>query len=87
LTPDFRGALETDDGATILFALHGYGRAGADGTSQLVGSMTHITDDDRYRWLNDAFYAVAGEVQRRPGGSGVDVVLDVSELVWEPLAD
>ena len=87
LTPDFRGVLETDDGATILFAWHGYGRAGADGTSQLVGSMTHITGDERYRWLNDAFYAVAGEVQRRPEGNGVDVVLDVSELVWEPLAD
>ena len=27
LTPDFRGVLETDDGATILFAWQGYGRA------------------------------------------------------------
>ena len=26
LTPDFRGVLETDDGATIVFAWHGYGR-------------------------------------------------------------
>ena len=26
-TPDFRGVLETDDGATVLFAWHGYGRA------------------------------------------------------------
>jgi hypothetical protein len=25
LTPDFRGVMETDDGATILFAWHGYG--------------------------------------------------------------
>jgi hypothetical protein len=49
--------------------------------------MTHVTDDERYRWLNDAFYAVAGEVQRGAERDGVDVVLDVSELVWEPLAD
>jgi hypothetical protein len=47
--------------------------------------MTHVTDDERYRWLNDAF-AVAGEVHRSEG-DGVDVVLDVSELVWEPLGD
>jgi hypothetical protein len=55
--------------------------------SQLVGSMTHITDDERYRWLNDAFSAVTGEVEHRPEGNGVDVVIEVSELLWEPLAD
>jgi hypothetical protein len=50
--------------------------------------MTHITDDERYRWLNDAFCAVAGGVQRRTEGTeGLDVVLDVSQLVWEPLTD
>jgi hypothetical protein len=87
VTPDFHGVLETDDGATILFAWHGYGRADAEGTSQLVGSMTHITDDERYRWLNDTFSAVTGEVEPGPEGDGVDVVLEVSELVWEPLAD
>lgn len=88
LTPDFRGVLQTDDGATILFAWHGYGRAAEDGrASQLVGSMTHITDDVRYRWLNATFCAVAGEARRRPGTEGVDVVIDVSELIWEPIAD
>jgi hypothetical protein len=88
LTPDFRGVLQTDDGATILFAWHGYGRAADDsGASQLVGSMTHITDDIRYRWLNHAFCAVVGEVRRRQGQEGVDVVVDVAELVWEPIRD
>ena len=29
LLPDFRGALETDDGATILFSWSGYARSGA----------------------------------------------------------
>ena len=87
LTPDFRGALETDDSATILFAWNGYGRRGANGTSQLVGGMTHISDDERYRWLNDAFCAVAGEVQHRREDDGIEVVLEVFELVWEPLAD
>jgi hypothetical protein len=43
LTPDFRGVLETDDSATILFAWNGYGRAGQGAVSQLVGGMTHTS--------------------------------------------
>ena len=53
LTPDFRGVLETDDGATILFSWQGYARVGSNGMRELLGSMTHMTDDERYRWLND----------------------------------
>ena len=86
LMPDFRGALETNDGATILFAWHGYGLTGGDGSRRLLGSMTHLSDDERYRWLNDVLCAVAGEVQPAVSG-GVDVVVDVLELVWEPLAE
>jgi hypothetical protein len=85
LTPDFRGVFETDDGATILFAWDGYARAGGGGARELVGSITHVTDDERYRWLNDRICAVAGEVRPRTAGEGFDVVLDVSELVWEPI--
>lgn len=84
LTPDFRGVLETDDGATILFAWQGYGRAGAGEARELVGSVTHETGDSRYAWLNTAICALAGEVRPRPDGSGFDVVYEVSELVWEP---
>jgi hypothetical protein len=85
LTPDFRGVLETDDGATILFAWRGLARLADSGMRELVGSMTHVTDDERYRWLNDRVCAVAGEVRPRGGAQGFDVVLDVSELLWEPV--
>jgi hypothetical protein len=86
LTPDFRGVLETDDGATILYAWQGYGRAGAGEARELVGSVTHETDDERYAWLNTAVCALAGEVRPREDGHGFDVVCEVSELVWEPPA-
>jgi hypothetical protein len=76
LLPDFRGVVETDDGAALLFTLRGYFRPATGG---LVGSMTHVTDDDRYARLNDAVCAVAGEV--RPD----EVVLEVAELTWEPV--
>jgi hypothetical protein len=85
VTPDFRGVLATADGATVLFTWHGYGRAGAGDVRQLVGSITHLTDDERYRWLNTAVGVVAGEVRRRDGG-GFDVVVEVAELIWEPPA-
>jgi hypothetical protein len=74
LTPDFRGVLETDDGATILFAWHGYGRDG-----RLTGSITHLSDDPRYSWLNERVCTVAGRVHERDGG-GFEVVLEVAEL-------
>lgn len=85
LTPDFRGALETDDGAIVVFAWHGYGRA-KDGARQLLGSITHLSDDSRYRWLNNAMCALTGEV-RPLDGSRFDVVVEVSELIWEPLEE
>jgi len=84
LTPDFRGVLETDDGATILFAWQGYARSGSNDVRELVGSITHVTDDDRYRWLNDRIGAVVGEVRPRVGG-GSTVAIEVREIVWEPM--
>jgi hypothetical protein len=85
LLPDFRGVLETDDGATVLFAWHGYAIPRPGSKLELVGSMTHVTEDQRYRRLNDVACALAGEVRPRADGSGDEVVLDVAELVWEPL--
>jgi hypothetical protein len=88
LLPDFHGVLETDDGATVLFTWRGYARSAPEGRPrQLVGSVTHLSDDARYRWLNDVVCALAGEVRERPGSAGFDVVVDVIELVWQPLAE
>lgn len=82
-TPDFRGALETDDGATILYAWQGYGRESEQGDYELVGSITHVTDDERYRWLNTAVCALTGRVRPREDGNGLDVDLEVAEIVPE----
>jgi hypothetical protein len=76
LTPDFRGVLETDDGAVVLFAWHGFGRDG-----RLTGSITHVSDDPRYSWLNDRVCTVIGRVEPRDGG--FEVILEVAELLPE----
>ena len=80
--PDFNGVIETDDGPTVLFHLQGRGRP-QDG--RVVGFATHVAGDERLRWLNDAVCALIGEV--RPGDDETQIVLDVGELVWEPLPE
>jgi hypothetical protein len=87
LEPEFRGALETDDGASILFHWEGLAPLTDSGMRQLVGTMQHVSDDERYRWLNDRVCAVEGEVRSRNASAGFDVVLDVSLMTWEPIAD
>lgn len=79
LTPDFRGVLETDDGATIVFAWSGLTKAGSDGPRVITGGITHLTDDARYAWLNDVYGVVTGAVEPRAGG-GFDVVLEIAAV-------
>jgi hypothetical protein len=86
LVPEFRGVLETDEGGAILFEWQGLGVLTDSGVRKLLGSLVHTTDDPRYRWLNDRVCTVEGEVRPRADGSGYEVVLEVSEMVWEGLA-
>jgi hypothetical protein len=44
LVPEFRGVLETDDGAVILFEWQGLAVLGASGMQHLLGSLVHTTD-------------------------------------------
>jgi hypothetical protein len=84
LVPEFRGVLETDDGAAILFEWQGLAVLETDsGMRRLLGSLVHTTDDPRYLWLNDRVCAVEGEVRPRTDGAGFEVVFEVSEMVWE----
>jgi hypothetical protein len=83
LVPEFRGVLETDDGGAILFEWQGLGVLTDSGMRKLLGSLVHTTDDTRFRWLNDLVCAVEGEVRPRTDGAGFEVVLEVSEMVWE----
>ena len=87
--PDFRAVIETDDGATVMFECHGYGRAYPPERRQIVGSVVHLSDSDRYRRLNDVVCVCVGEVraQSDPNQPSSELVIDVAELVWEPIAD
>jgi hypothetical protein len=78
--PDLHGVISTDDGATVLFHCGGYGRAHPPDARQIVVWLTHLSEDSRYARLNDVVCVGTGEV--RPD----ELVIDVAELVWEPLA-
>ncbi len=68
----------------LYYSWTGYARAGGGGMRELVGGITHVTDDPRYSWLNNAYCALVGEVRPRSNGGGFDVVLEVSEAIWKP---
>ena len=87
--PDFRAAIETDDSATIMVEWHGYGRAYPPGRRQIVGAAFHLSDAEPYRRLNDVVCVCVGEVRAPadPDQLEPDLVVDVAELIWEPIAD
>jgi hypothetical protein len=85
--PDLRAAIDTDDGAVIMFEMRGYGRPHPPGRRQIVGSVFHLSDADRYRRLNDVVCVCVGEVRAAPDTDrdSPDLVIDVAELIWEPI--
>ncbi len=90
---NMQGFIETDDGALIMLDYQGYGRAYPQGRRQVVGAAWHTTDNEKYRSLNDAICAIAGEV-RVPSPppdplaqKDVELVFSVAELVWEAPPD
>ena len=84
--PDFQGVIETDDGAELLFDYRGYGRAYHVGRRQIVATGTHLSEDERYRWLNDSLSVGVGEVRSQPDES-TELVVEWADLVWEPLEE
>jgi hypothetical protein len=53
----------------------------------------HLSDAEQYTWLNDAIVVGTGDVRwgnhvdTSDPNASPDLVLDVAELIWEPIAD
>jgi hypothetical protein len=87
---NLQGLIVTDDGALIMTEYRGYGRSYPRGRRQVVGAAFHVTDNEKYRWLNDSVCAIAGEVRALTGippeqikQGDVKLVFDIAEIVWE----
>ena len=95
---EFHGVIESDDEAVILFECHGFGRpyrepykTQSPGQRQWVATVTHLSGDSRYKRLNDVVCVGAGLVRKKTQGwietNPSDLMLDVAELIWEPLSE
>src|SRR5919202_3698456 len=51
LVPEFRGVLETDEGATILFEWQGVAGLSEAGWGELAGSLVLKTGESRHPWV------------------------------------
>ena len=103
---NIQGFIETDDSALIMLDYQGYGRSSDRSQElyklipntnpatkfprQVVGFAKHTTESDKYRWLNDAVCAVAGEVRvpmeippEKLKQADVKLVFSVAEVIWE----
>jgi hypothetical protein len=71
-----------------MFECRGYGRAYPPGRRQVVGAVFHSSDAERFRRLNDCVCVCVGEVRAAADPARApDLVLDVAELIWEPIDD
>jgi hypothetical protein len=58
------------------------------GRRQIVGAIFHTGDREPYSRLNDAVCVSVGEVRSPKVPDGVpELVVDIAELVWEPIAE
>ena len=77
--PDIQGVIEVDGGGLLMLDLRGRARLLEDGSLRAVGTATHLSGDERFRWLDDVVCAI--EARRAPDEDEIEV--EVSELVWE----
>jgi hypothetical protein len=89
LEPLYRVRLTYPEGWAVGLEWHGYGRAYPPERRQIAGSVFHLADREPYSRLNDAVSVCVGEVRAPsdPAQTGPDLVMDVAELIWEPIAD
>lgn len=64
LLPELSGSIEADDGARIVFSMHGLGAQRDREFIALVGAIFE-SDDERYGWLNESFFLGEATVRGR----------------------
>jgi len=82
--PDAFGALETDNGATIMLNLNGVSSyPDPESTPHVVFGVQHYTGAENYLWLNQAYCVAVGEMLPADDGT-VKFVYDIAQVKWEP---
>ena len=82
MLPDAHGLVLTDDGARIVFALHGrtvFDPEGTRGGQNLVGWFE--AEDPAYAWLNDLVCVAEGVIRPEANSIEIRVYAAVNELL------
>jgi hypothetical protein len=85
--------IATDDSATNYIETRGYGRAYPAGRWRVFVSGIHPSDAEQHSWRNDTIVVGSGEVRwsdqidTSDPNASPDLVVDVAEVVWEPIAE
>ena len=61
--PNLHGVIQTEDGASILFSLHGRTKFTAGGQGHQLLTTILETGDERYKWLNDSICVLEGVIE------------------------
>jgi hypothetical protein len=79
--PDYHGVIETDDSASILWDLTGYG---FPDRGQVTAVIKHLSNHENYQRLNDVLCLASGEMRKLDDAT--EIILEVAEVIWEPAA-
>ena len=61
--PNVHGVIQTEDGASILFSLHGRTKFVTGGQGHQLLTTILETGDERYAWLNDSICILEGVIE------------------------
>ena len=61
--PNVHGVIQTEDGASILFSLHGRTKFMTGGQGHQLLTTILETGDERYAWLNDSICILEGVIK------------------------
>lgn len=77
--PNLQGVIEAEDGATVYFDQQGIAGAHPSGAWSILTTVQHLSEAAAYRHLNSGWCVGIGDA------STDDIVIDVREIVWEPI--
>jgi hypothetical protein len=83
-TPNVRGVIATDDGASIMLSMHGQSVEQSTETGLLRAILVRLeflTDDARYRWINTVFAVAEGEIDEDTEEIWFDAFVCVNDKV------
>ena len=79
--PNVHGVIQTEDGASVLFSLHGRTRFVDGGKGRQLLTVIFETGDERYSWLNETICVFEGVIDDAAQVFNARVFQCINEMV------